>query len=290
MKVFFSIIFIFVSLPAHAFLLDTAPRVEKAMAVEGHSGNLVVIERLFKPGSIPPSDPILQLRNDNGAIIARGPIGWVVVVFCPEISRCWAFSYQKYSVVASVWKVDYENLEYDKELADDLSESKSKLRVLRNLKDYLQIDGANSVRSRANPRIYGFEYTESGLLDDYGMVQSNIFMVMISPLAIMIACWAGLLCHFLATIVLSGFLILAARRMRNHFIQKRPVSTLVLSVCILMLLGTLFLIGAILVTFQQAPIPYALLSFCLGSLVAYRIVTAASRRNLMTYIKRTSLR
>jgi hypothetical protein len=94
-------------LPAQAH----RPYAVKEYTIQGPNKQTMIVEKLFGDG-IFYGDPVrLQIRNQQGAVIAHSKTATHVGVFCPSIQFCWAFPYN--DLLVEPLLLDYEKLQYN---------------------------------------------------------------------------------------------------------------------------------------------------------------------------------
>ncbi len=94
-------------LPAQAH----RPYAVKEYTIQGPNKQNMIVEKLFGDG-IFSGDPVrLQIRNQQGAVIAHSQTATHVGVFCPSIQFCWAFPYD--DLLVEPLLLDYEKLQYN---------------------------------------------------------------------------------------------------------------------------------------------------------------------------------
>ncbi|HWU00609.1 MAG TPA: hypothetical protein VN229_23425 [Terriglobales bacterium] len=91
---------------------------EKDLALD--NGSNVRLERFYGDGII-GYDPVrVQLRDPSGFILAYTPVGSSVATFCPQLERCWAFTFWPYSGLPQTWRLVPGAIDWQSRLTTDL--------------------------------------------------------------------------------------------------------------------------------------------------------------------------
>ncbi len=114
-------ILLFTQVPVFAH----SPYAIKYKSFKDPSGNAVVLEKLYGDGII-TTDPVsVQLRNKHDAIVAHTQTSSFASIFCNTLKNCVVYPYDTFSLFATPYILDFENLNFLKELA---STSQSEIR------------------------------------------------------------------------------------------------------------------------------------------------------------------
>jgi hypothetical protein len=112
------------------------PYVKKLYILSGPDKKPLIVEKLVGDNVIGVNPEKLQIRNQNGAVIAYTQTAYHIVIHCSSIQSCWVFPYS--SALIEPVHLDYKALDYSainpenhsKELSDYLAGRSNRLQTL----------------------------------------------------------------------------------------------------------------------------------------------------------------
>ncbi len=107
------------SVPAIA----SQPYVEKIKMLTGPAGEKLVLEKLYADDGFDLFHPVsVQLKNQNGAVVAFMPVAIDASVYCPSLLRCIVFPTGFGQFFTNGWQLDADSVDYTLAADSDLTQ------------------------------------------------------------------------------------------------------------------------------------------------------------------------
>lgn len=255
------------------------PYARKIATLKDSEGRTVIVEKLYGDGIIGPDPANLQIRNDQGGVVAYSPTGNFLIPICPYIQFCFAIPHSAPFMISPVWKLDYESVDFSEKrnqdpCHDNINSDLKHRATAKELCEYVTNSEKRGIRE------YGSTYPEF-LKEPLNFSPAPFMITLISPLIIIMMNIHIFLGYFFFGNLIERHerwikeKILLSERTNSEFLWKSArIISFILSIACMIILP---LASSVLL---DTPVLYSYFFIIMGTLICRKYSRNKDRRNL----------